>query len=131
MVILISIAGGVLFGVMDGLLNANPLARKLYKPYEPIARKSINMAAGIVVDLVYGFVLAAIFLLLYASLPGSTGAWKGISFGMLVWFFRAVMYAASNWVMFEVPLNTVLYMLAAGLVEMLILGLLYGLTLRP
>lgn len=131
MYILISIAGGVLFGVLDGLLNANPIAVKLYKPYEPIARKSINMPAGILIDLAYGFILAAVFMFLYKSLPGGTGVLKGMSFGILVWFLRVVMYAASNWMMFEVPLGTILYTLAAGLVEMLLLGILYGIGLKP
>ncbi len=131
MVILIGFASGILFGVMDGLLNVNPIAVKLYEPYKPIARKSINMIAGIVIDLVYGFILAAIFILLYQSLPGNIGILKGISFGSLAWFLRSVMYSASNWMMFDVPNRTILYTLAAGLVEMLVLGLLYGLTLTP
>jgi hypothetical protein len=33
--------------------------------------------------------------------------------------------------MFDVPATTLLYMLAAGLGEMLVLGILYGLTLKP
>jgi hypothetical protein len=80
---------------------------------------------------VYGFALAGIFLLLYKSLPGGAGLAKGISFALIVWFFRVVMQAASQWMMFSVPGGAILYMLAAGLVEMLVLGILYGLTLRP
>jgi hypothetical protein len=49
----------------------------------------------------------------------------------LAWFFRVVMSAASQWVMFSVPVKTLLYSLVTGLVEMLILGVLYGLTLKP
>ena len=49
----------------------------------------------------------------------------------LVWFFRVVMSAASQWVMFRVPGKAVLYSLVAGFGEMLILGVLYGLTLKP
>ena len=79
--IIVSISGGVLFGIMDGLINANPLARKLFEVYKPIARKAINAPAGIVIDLVYGFVMAGVFLLLYKSLPGGSGLLKGISFG--------------------------------------------------
>ena len=41
------------------------------------------------------------------------------------------MYTASQWVMFNVPAQTSLYSLIAGLGEMLILGVLYGLTLKP
>ena len=56
---------------------------------------------------------------------------KGLSFGLLVWFFRVAMQAASQWMMFTIPVNTVLYSLTAGLTEMLVLGVLYGLTLKP
>ncbi len=50
---------------------------------------------------------------------------------MLAWFFRVLMYAASDWIMFKVPVETIAYMLAAGLIEMLVIGIFYGLTLRP
>ncbi len=129
--IVVSVVGGVLFGVLDGLINANPLAISLYEVYKPIARTSLNIAAGVVTDLIYGFVMAGVFLILYSSLPGSSGLIKGISFAVLVWFFRVVMSAASQWTMFNVPENTLLYMLVTGLAEMLILGALYGLTLKP
>lgn len=129
--IVVSVVSGILFGILDGVINANPLAQRLYEVYKPIARTSINPLAGIVIDLVYGFVLAGIFLLLYKSLPGETGLVKGVSFAFLVWFFRVVMSAASQWVMFNVPVTALLYSLVAGLGEMLLLGVLYGLTLKP
>ena len=75
--------------------------------------------------------MAGVFLLLHKSLPGETGLIKGVSFAFLVWFFRVVMYTASQWVMFNVTIEAVLYSLVAGLGEMLILGILYGLTLKP
>jgi len=74
--------------------------------------------------------LAAVFLLLYKSLPGEAGIVKGLSFGILVWFFRVVMSVASSWMMYTVPGRTLAYSLFAGLGEMLILGIFYGLTLR-
>ena len=129
--IIVSIVSGILFGILDGVIHANPLAQRLYEVYKPIARTSINPLAGIVIDLVYGFVMAGVFLLLYASLPGRTGLVKGVSFAFLVWFFRVVMYTASQWVMFNVPVEALLYSLVTGLGEMLILGVLYGLTLKP
>jgi len=126
---LASILGGVLLGLMDGIINANPLARELFQVYAPIARKSINFIAGIAIDLVYGFIMAGIFLLLYASLPGTVGVVKGICFGILAWFFRVVMHAASQWMMYTVPIKTTLYTIFTGLVEMLVLGVLFGLIL--
>ena len=129
--IIVSIISGVLFGVLDGLINVNPLAQSLYEVYKPIAKTSINALAGITIDLIYGFVMAGVFLLLYQSLPGEAGLVKGVCFAILIWFFRVVMYVASQWVMFNVPVNALLYTLVAGLGEMLILGILYGLTLKP
>ncbi len=129
--IVVSITSGILFGILDALINANPLAQKLYEIYKPIVRASINPLGGIVIDLFYGFIMAAVFLLLYRSLPGEAAIVKGISFAALVWFFHVVMQAASQWVMFKVPVKTSLYTVATGLGEMLVLGLLYGLTLEP
>lgn len=129
--IIVSIVSGILFGILDGAINANPLAQRLFKVYQPIARKSINFIAGIAIDLVYGFVMAGVFLLLYKGLPGQTGLIKGLSYAAMVWFFRVVMQAASQWIMFAIPIKTQLYSLFAGLAEMLILGILYGLTLKP
>ncbi len=129
--ILVSLGSGLLFGVLDALLNANPLAVKLFAVYKPIARSSVNPLAGMAIDIAYGFIMAGIFLLLYQSLPGGTGILKGLGFGLIAWFFRVVMQAASSWVMFEVPLQTTAYSLVAGLLEMLLIGLLYGLTLKP
>ena len=129
--IIISIISGVLFGILDGLVNANPLAQKLYEIYKSNAKTYINIPLGFAIDLVYGFAMAGIFLILYKSFPGETGLVKGISFAFLVWFFRVVMYTASQWMMFNVPIRTLLYMLVAGLGETLILGILYGLTLQP
>jgi hypothetical protein len=129
--VIVSVVSGILFGVLDGLINANPLAQRLYEVYKPIAKTSINPVAGIAIDLVYGFVMAGLFLVLYQSLPGEAGIVKGISFALVAWFFRVVMYVATQWMMFNVPVATLLYTLIAGLGEMLILGILYGLTLEP
>jgi hypothetical protein len=129
--ILVSIAGGVLFLFLDALLNANPLATGLYTVFQPVARSEINVPAGILIDLAYGFILAALFLLLYQSLPGTSGIGKGINFAFMLWFLRVVMTVLSQWMMFVVPVPLFLYLLGAGLFAMLVLGVLYGATLRP
>jgi hypothetical protein len=126
-----SVAGGVLFGILDGLIHANPLAQRLYGAFRPIARQSVNALAGIAIDLVYGFVMSAVFLLLYRSLPGGTGLLKGLSFGLGVWFFRVVMSVMGQWMTLEVPPATLLYTLVTGLGEMLIIGAVLGIMLRP
>jgi hypothetical protein len=129
--IIVSIIAGILFAVLDGLINANPLATRLFEVYKPIARSSVNFVAGIIIDLAYGFILAALFLLLYPSLPGGAGLAKGVSFALIVWFTRVVMSAAAQWMMYKVPVKTVSYTLLTGLGEMLVLGVFYGLALHP
>jgi len=129
--LIVSVVSGILFGVMDGLINANPLAQRLYKAYKPIAKTSLNVPVGIIIDLVYGFVMAGIFLILYTSLPSELGIVKGISFAFLAWFFRVVMSVASQGMMFNVPVRALLYTLLTGLCEMLVLGIFYGWTLTP
>ena len=127
----VSVVSGIVFGILDGLIHANPWARPLYAVYEPIARTTINAPAGIVIDLIYGFVMAAVFIRLRPCLPGDGGLGKGVSYGLLMWFFRVVMQSASHWMMFTVPATTLLYGLCCGLAEMLVLGVLYGLVLAP
>jgi len=128
---IVSLVSGILFGILDGLINANPLAQRLYAVYQPIAKTSLNPVAGLAIDILYGFVMAGLFLVLHNSLPGEAGLVKGIGFALMVWFFRVVMYVATQWMMFNVPVAALLYMLVTGLGEMLILGILYGLALKP
>ena len=127
--IIVSLISGVLFGILDGLINANPFAVKLFDAYKPIAKTSANFVAGILIDLAYGFIMAGIFLVLYPGLPGATGLVKGLSFGLIAWFFRVAMYVVTQWMMFKIPAKTLVYILLTGLGEMLIIGFLYGIAL--
>ena len=129
--IIVCILCGIIFGFLDGAIHANPKAKKLFEVYKPIAKTSINIPAGIIIDLIYGFVMGAIFLVLFNALPGSSGLIKGVSFGLIIWFFRVLMGVLSSWMMYNIPLRTLLYIALTGLVEMLIIGILYGLFLRP
>jgi len=126
---MVGLAVGLLFAVMDGLINANPVAQRLYSVYQPIARKAVNVPVGLAFDFMSGIVMAFLFVALSPSLPGG---WltKGITFGLIAWFFRVAMGSASQAVMFEVPASTVLYGLFSGLAEMVALGMVYGLLLR-
>lgn len=128
--ILVSLGTGLLFGVMDALIHANPYARNLYAVYEPLAKTKINAPAGIAIDLVYGFVIVAVFWALYTALPGQSALMKGIVLGVGIWFFRVVMAVATSWITQQVPVSLLIYQLATGLVEMLILGAFVGLLLR-
>jgi hypothetical protein len=127
----VSFASGLLFALMDGAINANALARRLFEVYRPIARVSVNAPAGLVIDLAYGFIMTSIFLTLWQALPGGAGWAKGASFALMVWFFRVVMSVVGQWMIINMPVRTSVYALVTGLGEMLVLGIFYGLTLKP
>ncbi len=131
-VVVVGLAAGVALLVTDAILNANPLAQRLYAAYGPIARSSVNAVAGSLIDLAYGLILAVLFVTLWASLPGETGLVKGLSFGLMVWFLRVVMRVASDWVTTTVPPSTHAYALVGGLVQILLVTALIAVLLpRP
>ena len=129
-VVLVSVGAGLLFGAMDALINANPLARRLNAVYSPVVKSDINAPAGIAIDLAYGFVIVGVFALLAASLPGETGVLKGLALGLGLWFFRVVMSVTTTWMTHRVPPALLGYQLLTGLAEMLVLGGFVGLLLR-
>ncbi len=120
---------GVVFAILDGLLNANPVAQHVYAAYRPIARQSVNAPLGLSFDIVSGVVMAILFVSLMPALPGGPVA-RGLAFGLMVWFFRVAMGVAAQAVMFNVPGSALAYMLLTGLIEMSILGSLYGVAFR-
>lgn len=79
------------------------------------------MTYGLIFELINGFMLALIFAVIHPSLPGQGWA-KGISYGLLVWGLRVVMWAFSTYLMFDVPATSIAVTVATGLVEVLILG---------
>ncbi len=122
-------SSGALFAVLDGVLNANPLAQRLLGYLKPVARERISVAAGLAVDLAWGFAMSGVFVVLHGSLPGQLPVVKGLSFAILAWFFRVLMRAGTDVVMLKVPPAAVIYQIAAGALEMALIGILYGLLL--
>lgn len=128
--IISAVLTGLLFGIFDGLINGNSYAIKLMECYKPIAKQSINIPAGLLIDLVYGFAISGLFLILFPVLPTEFGIIKGITFGIGMWFFRVLMNVLSSWMMFNIPIKTLAYLLFTGFVEMILLGIFNGLILR-
>ncbi len=129
--IIISLISGIIFAVLDGLINGNPFAQKLMECYKPIAKPSVNIPVGIAIDIFYGFVMCGIFLLIYNSLPSENPLIKGIIYGLIIWFFRVIMSVLSIFMTQQVPARTLIYIVLTGLVEVLIIGMFYGLTIKP
>lgn len=128
--IIAAVLTGILFGSMDGLINGNPYAVKLMECFNPIARQTINVPAGVLIDLFYGFAISGIFVIIMPVLPTESGIIKGLIYGLGMWFFRVLMGVISYWMMFNIPAKTLVYLLLAGLFEMIILGIMNGLILK-
>jgi hypothetical protein len=129
--VIISVVCGILLWLLGAIINRNPFAQKLYQVYAPILKQTYNIPISILANLFYGFVFSGMFLLLFKSLPGETTIIKGISFALIVWFLRGVMSALSQWTAFALPFKAVIYAAISGLCEMLIVGVLFSLTLKP
>jgi len=127
-VLIVGVAVGLAFATLDGLLNANPIAQRLYAAYKPVLRESVNAPLGILLDLLFGIVMAVLLVWLAPVLPGGRVI-KGATFGIFAWFFRVAMGVAAQLVMFRIPPIALLYSLATGALEMVVLGMLCGLAL--
>lgn len=128
--IVVSLASGIIFGILDGIINANPLAKKLKDSFKTIRRKSINIPAGFIIDIFYGFIMAGAFIVLYNSLPGASAFVKALFFAILIWFFRVFMNLSSQWMMFNISVKTLIYNAVTGLIEMIVITFFYALTLN-
>jgi hypothetical protein len=65
--------------------------------------------------------LALIYALIHPALPGH-GWKKGISYGLIVWGLRVVMWAFSTYMMFDIHTVSIVITVVTGLIEVLILG---------
>lgn len=130
--LIISLACGILYWILDGIITWNPYAQKLYQSsaFRSNVKPAFSLLKSFCVYLVYGFAMAGIFLLLYKALPGEIGIVKGISFSLISWYFRGLMGIMLQWTFGTVPLKNMGYFAITGLSESLILGVLLGLTLK-
>jgi hypothetical protein len=117
------IAASILFLILDaalGMLGGWIGARLFGLPSTQPEGIESKMAAGLVFELVNGFLLAAIYALFYRCLPGA-GWVKGLSYGLLVWGLRVVMWAFSTYMMTDMSPVAISITVGTGLVEMLVI----------
>ena len=112
-------------GMLGGWIGARFLGLPSTQP-EGIESK---MVAGMVFELVNGFMLAVIYAVIHRCLPGA-GWIKGLSYGLLVWGLRVVMWAFSTYMMTSMSPITISISVATGLVEVLILGIVIALIYK-
>ena len=126
------LVASVLFLVLDaalGMLGGLIGARLFALPAAQPAGIESKMVAGLVFELINGFVLAVVYAIVHSCLPGA-GWIKGLSFGVLVWMLRVVMWAFSTYMMTGMSPVTISITVVTGLVEMLIIGVAIALIYR-
>jgi hypothetical protein len=130
--LLAGLVASVLFLVLDMALGmaGGLVATKLFglpATQPPGIEKKMRLA--LLFELINGFMLALIFALIQTGLPGQ-GWVKGLSYGLIVWGLRVVMWAFSTYMMTDMSPILIGINVVTGLVEVLVLGvaiaLLYG-----
>jgi hypothetical protein len=118
------IAASVLFLVLDmalgmagGLVGTKVFGLSAAQPAG--FEKKVRLA--LVFEVINGFMLALIYVLIHGSLPGQ-GWVKGISYGLIVWGLRVVMWAFATYMMTDMSPILIGINVVTGLVEVLILG---------
>ena len=123
--IVAGIAASVLFLVLDAALGTAGGfigAQVFGLPAEQPPGFETKVKFGLIFELINGFMLAVIYAVIHPSLPGR-GWKKGISYGLIVWGLRVVMWAFSTYMMTDMPPTLIAITVVTGLIEVLILGI--------
>ena len=126
------LVAAVLFLVLDMGLGAAGgwIGKRLFglSSEQPAGIES-KIKFGLVFELINGFLLALIYAVIHTGVPG-WGWIKGVSYGLIVWALRVVMWAFSTFMMTDLAPATIGITVGTGLIECLILGvaiaLVYG-----
>ena len=123
--IVAGIVASVLFLVLDAALGTAGGfvgAQVFSLPFEQPPGIEDKMMIAPVFELINGFMLAVIYAVIHPSLPGR-GWKKGISYGLIVWGLRVVMWAFSTYMMTDMAPVSIVINGVMGLIEVLILGI--------
>jgi hypothetical protein len=126
------IVASVLFLVLDAILGmaGGLIAAQVFGvPFNQPPGIEAKMMIGFVFELINGFMLAVIYAVIHPSLPGQ-GWKKGISYGLIVWGLRVVMWAFSTYMMTDMPPALIVITVVTGLIEVLILGVVIAVIYR-
>jgi hypothetical protein len=124
------LVAAVLFLVLDMALGmvGGWLGRRLFRlPSAQPAGIEGKIKLGLLFELVNGFLLALIYAVIHTGLPGQ-GWIKGLSYGLIVWALRVVMWAFSTYMMTDLAPATIGITVGTGLIEVLILGVVIALV---
>jgi hypothetical protein len=102
------------FGVVGGIVGEQVFGIPSSAPDES------KMGLGLLFELINGFMLAGIYALIHTSLPGD-GWRKGLSYGLIVWGLRVLMWAFSTYMMTDMAPILISITVFTGLLEILVI----------
>ncbi|MFX0070158.1 MAG: hypothetical protein ACFFAO_03620 [Candidatus Hermodarchaeota archaeon] len=119
--IVCSLIIGILFIILD-ILRAI-ITYPIFSAYSylPIWNTPPNILAGMIFDLINGFIIVFVYRILYEGIP-SVKWCKGLYYGIIIGMFRVVMMTFSIIVLYNVPIIYVIVSLITGYIEIVILG---------
>lgn len=119
-------SAGVLFLVLDMVFAVAAMPFLLSYSGLPVFKNPPDVSSGVVFDLINGFILASVYIILYKGIPG-LGWRKGFNYGVIVGLFRVVMASFSGIVMYNIPSVVVAVNLISGYLEIILLCVLLAL----
>jgi hypothetical protein len=130
--IVAGIVASVLFFVLDMVLGSAGGfigAQVFGLPFEQPPGIEAKIKFGLFFELINGFMLTLTYAVIHPSLPGQ-GWKKGISYGLIVWGLRVVMWAFSTYMMTDMSPTLIAITVVTGLIEVLILGIIIAAIYR-
>jgi hypothetical protein len=128
--------GGVIVILLDmvvgNLLYMNPLVSGLYRQYEGHpSTKPMDYFGGLgnwllltfLFGIFFTILIIALYLLLYDRISG-IGWQKGVTFGLMVGFIKAVPEAFNQWMIFDYPTILIVVQMINTLLGLTIFGIL-------
>lgn len=103
-----------ILGVLGGMIGEAAFGIPAGQP--PMDKQTL----GLLFELINGFMLAVIYAFIHPALPGK-GWKKGLSYGLIVWGLRVVMWAFSTYMLTNMSPIMLGITVFTGLVEMLII----------
>ena len=121
--IICSIIIGIIFIFLDILLAIILFPINSAYMDLPIWKNPPNIIAGMIFDIINGFIVVLIYNLIKESIPFES--WKkGTIYGIIMGLFRVAMMAFTTIVIYNVPIVLVIANLVSGFIEIIVLGIL-------
>jgi hypothetical protein len=110
--------------ILNGVLmkSANESLKGLWRP---------NMSSRAWLMYVFSALVAVLFTYIFVKGRENKGLVEGIRFGILMWLFITVPMNVTWWVMLPIGWTIVLRWIVAGLLEMLVAGILVAAIYKP